>query len=43
MILYNNIIPINCNKNEKIISEGEKAKFIYIIYLGEFILKKKNL
>ena len=41
MILYNNIIPINCNKNEKIISEGEKAKFIYIIYLGEFILKKK--
>ena len=41
MILYNNTIPINCNKNEKIISEGEKAKFIYIIYIGEFILKKK--
>ena len=41
MILYNNIIPINCNKNQKIISEGEKAKYIYIIYLGEFILKKK--
>ena len=40
-ILYNNLVPIECNKNFKIFSEGEKAKCLFIIYKGEFILRKK--
>ena len=40
-LLYNILVPIECNQNFKIFSEGEKANCVFIIYKGEFILRKK--
>ena len=40
-ILYNNLIPIECNHNFTIFTEEEKAKCVFIIYKGEFVLRKK--
>ena len=39
--IYKNIIPINCERNQIVFNEGDKADTLYLIYLGTFILERK--